>query len=451
MVARASVSQSVSPQPKWAIAGPTASDGSATRPVTTTWAPARSALRDRRCAEVGVGADQLAAASAGARWRRSSSRGRGRPTGRRPPRPPRRIGETPSFQGDLPNAAGGGAGVGRAEVADDGDAVVQALPQDRPHHALHERGVAAAPGCARRSSWARARVRSASTSKTSTPPDRRGRRASPRRARRRPSGRPRTRPRSRRQRLAACHSFASVRVKDVARLGLADEPVRVVGEQEPLPHQRVPRRPAPPRRTRRGRGTALPATAAGRRPASLLPSFWRTECSPPEKPRVVALVEPVAGDVPAEVGAQRRLVQDRRDAADLVAVRIHLRDEARDDLPDDRRLERHPTRTGRCSGSPGRSRNPGTGSAGCPGAGRRGSRGSPSPVIGPHQLAGGEQRVPARRRGRVVRRPSRSGRPAGPASSPSAGSDCPAVRSGPTPSTRVPNPPRPPPWVVPGK
>ena len=43
MVARASPSQSVSPQPKWAIAGPTASDGSATRPVTTTCAPARSA------------------------------------------------------------------------------------------------------------------------------------------------------------------------------------------------------------------------------------------------------------------------------------------------------------------------------------------------------------------------------------------------------------------------
>jgi hypothetical protein len=47
------------------------------------------------------------------------------------------------FRGQLVDAPGSGAGVGRSEVAHDRDAVFEAAAQDRPHHRLQQRCVAA--------------------------------------------------------------------------------------------------------------------------------------------------------------------------------------------------------------------------------------------------------------------------------------------------------------------
>src|SRR2546426_7622784 len=50
--------------------------------------------------------------------------------------------------------------------------------------------------------------------------------------------------------------------------------------------------------------------------------------------------ESAGGDVPTEICAERRIAQYHRNAAELVAVRVHSRDEHRNHLVEDRKSTR---------------------------------------------------------------------------------------------------------------
>jgi hypothetical protein len=125
---------SSSDQPWKNAKGASASEGSATRPVTTTSAPAASA-------DVGVRADDLARLARRAlQGLESVDRAAGDQVVAGDDRDPERWAAEPAAEG--PDRLGCPMRIGRAEVADDADAVGEAQGEDRLEHALEQRLVA---------------------------------------------------------------------------------------------------------------------------------------------------------------------------------------------------------------------------------------------------------------------------------------------------------------------
>ena len=288
--------------------------------------------------------------------------------------------------------------------------MVEAPPQDRPQHRLHEGGIAAV------------RVRPSFELRQGQGPlgehledQHRRTAAGDQRVHDGPGGvrpvAPEAGGTADRQGLAT-HSSPPPRRTSLASASRT-EPGRVVGEQEPLLFHRV-------RSGLHGRDIAgvIAVTLLEGRPRVALPESLllgpRERDEAAGEAGVVAPQEPGPGDVPSDIGAQRGPVQDRRHAADLVPIRIDLRDEAGDHLPDHRRLERHPTR--KIGGAKVRAevvvQEPIQQVVRERRAGDRGE--AHRPVIGADQLTRGQEGIPARRRCRVVHDPVDQGDEQGP-------------------------------------
>ena len=160
-------SQSSRAQPKCASAGPTVSDGSATRPQTTISRAGDERVGDRLGAEVGIGRDDAQAVPRAPSAAASASRcGGAAEVVAFDDRDARRA--QPEFARQRVDAPRRALRVGGAEVADDADAgVAGSVPA--PGAAARRAAARSRPsGSLRRASWASASVRSASVSKIST-------------------------------------------------------------------------------------------------------------------------------------------------------------------------------------------------------------------------------------------------------------------------------------------
>ena len=167
--------------------------------------------------------------------------------------------------------------------------------------------------------------------------------------------------------FACCTSTAQSSGKPAgigARALRAHRRCRRAGEQVALAGGVVGRRSSPRRRSRRACRSAPRATGADRRWPGARPASSRTgpcrrrSCRPGRRGTAAS---PAGGDVPAEVGAERRVAQHRRHAAELVAVGVDPRHQHLDHAAGSAAARWSARRSRRCGRNPGpsRSRTPG--------------------------------------------------------------------------------------------